>query len=85
MNILLIVIGAILLLICGSTCLATHTATKNQANWDECYKIIEEKNLPVSEEVVYNLVCKMKFWFGIGLILGLALLTSGIILQITFK
>ena len=85
MNIFLIVIGAILLLICGPTCLATHTAIKNQANWDEFYKIIEEKNLPAPEEVVYNLVCKMNFWFSIGLILGLVLLTGGIILQITLK
>jgi cytochrome b subunit of formate dehydrogenase len=85
MNIFLIVIGAILLLICGPTFWATHTATKNQASWDEFYKVFQEKNLSVPEEVVYKLVCKMNFWFMIGVIFGLFLLTGGIILQITFK
>lgn len=65
--------------------MATHIATKNQANWDEFYKAVEEKNLFVPEEIVYNLVCKLNFWFSLGLILGLVLLIGGIILQITIK
>jgi hypothetical protein len=85
MNIFLIVIGAILLLICGPIFLVTHTAIKNQANWDDFYKAFQEKNLSVPEEVVYNLVCKMNFWFMVGVILGLFLLTGGIILQIALK
>jgi len=85
MNIFLIVIGAILLIFCGSLALATHTAIKNQANWDDFYKSIEEKNLPAPEEVVYNLVCKMNFWSSIGTIIGIILVAGGIILQITTK
>jgi len=85
MNIFLIIIGAILLLICGPLFLATHTATKNQDNWNDFYKLVEEKNLPASEDTIYHLVCKMNFWFMLGVILGLFLLTGGIILQITLK
>ena len=85
MYIFLIVIGAILLLICGPIFLATHTATKNQANWDDFYKTVEEKNLPAPEDVIYKIVCKMNFWTMIGIILGLFAVLSGIILQVTFK
>jgi len=85
MNIFLIVIGAILLLICGPIFLATRTATKNQANWDDFYKTVEEKNLPAPEEVIYKLVCKINFWTMIGVILGLFSVLGGIILQITIK
>ena len=49
MNIFLIIIGGILLLFCGFMFLATHTAIKNQNNWDEFYKDVEKKNLPVPE------------------------------------
>jgi hypothetical protein len=85
MNIFLIVIGAILLLICGPIFMATHAATKNQANWDDFYKTVEEKNLPAPEEVIYKLVCKMNFWSMLGVVLGLLSILGGIILQITIK
>lgn len=85
MNIFLIIIGVILLVICGTMFLSTNVAIKNQYNWNDFYKSIEEKNLPVPEEIVYKLVCKMNFWFGIGLVIGLLLAISGIILQITLK
>lgn len=85
MNIFLIVIGAILVLICGFMCLATYAATKNQANWDDYYKFAEEKNLPATEEELYRVICKLKFWHSIGLILGILLLICGIILQISYK
>jgi hypothetical protein len=85
MNIFLIVIGAILLLICSPIFMATHIATKNQANLDDFYKTVEEKNLPAPEEVVYKLVCKMNFWTMLGAILGLFAVLCGIILQVTVK
>ena len=85
MNIFLIIIGIILLLVCGIGYLATSTVIKNQANWDDFYKEVEEENLPVSEEALYKLVYKMNLWSGVGLILGILLFISGIILQIIFK
>ena len=80
MNIFLIIIDIILLPVCGFGYMVTYTAIKNQANWDDFYKEVEEENLPVSEEVLYKLVCKMNLWSSIGLILGLLLLAGGIIL-----
>lgn len=85
MNIFLIIIGAILLIICGILFLSTHTTIKNQANWDKFYKSVEEQNLPIPEEAVYKLVYKMNFWFGFGTALGVIILMAGIILQITTK
>ena len=73
------------MLICGPIFMATHAATKNQANWDDFYKTVEEKNLPAPEEVIYKLVCKMNFWTSIGTIIGIILVAGGIILQITIK
>ena len=85
MNIFLIIIGIILSLVFGFGYLVTYTTIKNQANWDDFYKEVEKENLPVSEEMLYNLACKMNLWFSIGLILGILLLASGIMLQIIFK
>lgn len=85
MNIFLIIIGAILLIICGILFLSTLITIKNQANWDKFYKSIEEQNLPVPEEAVYKIVYKMNFWFGFGTALGVVVLMAGIILQITTK
>ena len=85
MNIFLIIIGIILLLVCGIGYLATGTVIKNQASWDDFYKEVEEENPPVSEEVLYKLVCKMNLWSSIGLVLGLLLLAGGIVLQIIIK
>ena len=85
MNIFLIIIGIILLLICGIGYLATSTVIKNQANWDDFYKEVEKENPLISEEALYKLVSKMNLWSSIGLILGMLLLIGGIILQIMFK
>ena len=85
MSIFLIIIGAILLFICGILFLASYTVLKNQANWDDFYKQIEEKNLSVPEEAVYNLTRRMNFLFSLGVVIGLILITGGIILQIAFK
>jgi hypothetical protein len=80
MNIFLIVIGAIILFICGLLCLASGIAIKNQTNWDDFYKQIKEKILDIPEEAVYNLVCRMNFWSAVGVLLGFALVIGGIIL-----
>ena len=80
MNIFLIIIGAIIFFICGFLALATHTAIKNQENWDDFYKSVEEKNLPMPEEAVSHMVCKMNFITSIGTIIGLILLFGGILL-----
>ena len=80
MNIFLIVIGAIILFICGLLCLASGRAIKNQTNWDDFYKQIKEKILDIPEEAVYNLVCRMNFWSAVGVLLGFALVIGGIIL-----
>ncbi len=85
MSIFLIIIGAILLVICGILFLASYTVLKNQANWDDFYKQIEENNLSVPEETVYNLTRRMNFWFSLGVVIGLILIAGGIILQIAFK
>lgn len=85
MNIFLIIIGIILLLIGGFGHLVTYMVIKSQADWDDFYKELEKENLPVSEEVLYKLVCKMNLWSSIGLVLGLLLLAGGIILQIILK
>ena len=88
MNIFLIIVGIILLPVCGFGYIVTHTAIKNQANWDDFYnfyKEVEKENLPVSEEMLYKLACKINLWFSIGFILGMLLLAGGIILQIIFK
>lgn len=85
MNIFLIIIGIILLSACGFGYMVTYAAIKNQANWDDFYKEVEKENPPVSEEMLYNLTCKMNLWFSIGLILGTLLLAGGIMLQIIFK
>lgn len=85
MNIFLIIIGIILLSACGFGYMVTYTAIKNQANWDDFYKEVEKENPPVSEEMLYNLACKMNLLFSIGLILGMLLLAGGIMLQIIFK
>ena len=81
MYILLIIIGAIMFLFCGFNALSTHTAIKNKENWAEFYKSVEERNLPVSEEYVYKLICKMNYWFSLFTIIGLLLLMGGILLQ----
>ena len=80
MNIFLIIIGAILLFICGILCLASGRAIKNQTNWDDFYKQIKEKILDIPEEAVYNLVRRMNFWSAVGVLLGFALVLGGIIL-----
>lgn len=85
MNIFLIIIGIILLLIGGFGYLVTYMVIKSQADWDDFYKGLEKENPPVSEEMLYNLACKMNLWFSIGLILGMLLLAGGIMLQIIFK
>lgn len=85
MNIFLIIIGIILLLVCGIGYLATGPVIKNRANWDDFYKEVEKENPLSSEEALYKLVCKMNLWSSIGLILGLLLLAGGIILQIILK
>lgn len=79
MSILLIIIGAILFFICGILCLVLCTAT-NQANWEDFYKRIEEQNLGIQEEEVHSLVCKMIFWSTVGILLGFASATGGMIL-----
>ena len=85
MKIFLIVIGIILLLIGGFGYLVTYMAIKSQADWDDFYKEVEEENPLNSEEALYKLVYKMNLWSGVGLILGILLFISGIILQIIFK
>ena len=85
MKIFLIVIGIILFLIGGFGYLVTYMVIKSQADWDDFYKELEKENPPISEEALYKLVYKMNLWFSVGLILGVLLLISGIILQIMFK
>lgn len=80
MKIFLIVIGIILLLICGFGYLITYMVIKSQADWDDFYKEVEKENPLTSEEALYKLVYKMNLWFGSGSILGGLLLISGIIL-----
>ena len=85
MKIFLIVIGIILLLIGGFGYLITYMVIKSQADWDDFYKEVEEENPLNSEEALYKLVYKMNLWSSVGLILGILLFISGIILQIMFK
>ena len=85
MKILLIVIGIILLLIGGFGYLVTYMVIKSQTDWDDFYKEVEKENPLSSEEALYKLVYKMNLWSGVGLILGILLFISGIILQIIFK
>ena len=85
MKIFLIVIGIILLLMGGFGYLVTYMVIKSQADWDDFYKEVEEENPLNSEEALYKLVYKMNLWSGVGLILGILLFISGIILQIIFK
>ena len=85
MKIFLIVIGIILLLIGGFGYLVTYMVIKSQADWDDFYKEVEKENPLSSEEALYKLVSKMNLWSIVGLILGMLLFISGIILQIMFK
>ena len=85
MNIFLIIFGAIIFLMFGVVYLSTHTVTKSQENWDDFYKAVEERNLAIPEEYTYELVCKIRFWTGVGTILGLVALVGGILLQIFTK
>jgi len=85
MGIFLIIIGTILTLICGGLYASTHLAIKNQENWDDFYRQLEEKNLPVPEETVYQMVCKMNFWFCLGTIIGIMALLGGILIQVFSK
>lgn len=80
MKIFLIVIGIILLLVFGFGYLVTYATIKNQANWDDFYKEVEKENPSILEEFIYIIVCKMNFWSGVGLILGVLLFIGGIIL-----
>ena len=82
MNIFLIIIGGILVLICGAFYLGTNKIMKDPKQWEEFMKKGEEYNLPVSEDYMYRLVGKINFWFGIGIVIGLLLLTSGILLYV---
>ena len=85
MKIFLIVIGIILLLIGGFGYLVTYMVIKSQADWDDFYKEVEKENPLSSEEALYKLISKMNLWSIVGLILGMLLFISGIILQIMFK
>ena len=85
MKIFLIVIGIILLLVFGLGYLVTYTTIKNQANWEDFYKEVEKENPSILEEIIYRIICKMNFWSGVGLILGVLLFIVGIILQIILK
>ena len=85
MKIFLIVIGIILLLVFGLGYLVTYTTIKNQANWEDFYKEAEKENPSILEEIIYRIICKMNFWSGVGLILGVLLFIVGIILQIILK
>ena len=80
MKIFLIVIGIILLLVFGFGYLVTYATIKNQANWEDFYKEVEKENPSILEEFIYIIVCKMNFWSGVGLILGVLLFIGGIIL-----
>lgn len=85
MKIFLIVIGIILLLVFGLGYLVTYTTIKNQANWEDFYKEVEKENPSILEEIIYRIICKMNFWSGVGLILGVLLFIVGVILQIILK
>lgn len=80
MKIFLIVIGIILLLVFGFGYLVTYNTIKNPANWEDFYKEVEKENPSILEEFIYRIVCKMNFWSGIGLILGVLLFIGGLIL-----
>lgn len=80
MKIFLIVIGIILLLVFGFGYLVTYTTIKNQANWEDFYKEVEKENHSILEEIIYRIICKMNFWSGVGLILGVLLFIVGVIL-----
>lgn len=80
-NVILIITGALLVIICGLFYVATHKIIKNQESWDDFMKQCESKNLPAPEETIYQLVIKMNFWFGMGLIFGLLILFCGILLK----
>ena len=84
MKIFLIVIGIILLLVFGLGYLVTYTTIKNQANWEDFYKEVEKENPSILdsilEEIIYRIICKMNFWSGVGLILGVLLFIVGVIL-----
>ena len=80
MKIFLIVIGIILLLVFGFGYLVTYATIKNQANWEDFYKEVEKENPSILEEIIYRIICKMNFWSGVGLILGVLLFIVGVIL-----
>ena len=85
MNIFLIIIGGLLLFFCGLMYIATHMAIKDQKHWDEFYAQVQERNLPAPEETIYQIVCRMNFWFSLGAIVGLIILVGGILLQVFTK
>ena len=82
MNILLIIIGGILFLGCGFISFCMHLAIKNKTNWDEFYKLCKEKDSSFSEERGYRLVCKIKFFSSLFMVIGLLMMAWGISLQI---
>ena len=86
MNVIAIIlcIAGILALFIGSTLYAsTHTAIKNQKNWDEFYKEAEKKNLPLPEEELYRLVCKLNTCGMWVLLIGMLLVFGSILLLVS--
>ena len=81
--IILVVVGAIISFLCGTLFASTHSAIKNQTNWNDFYKKVEEKNLPLPEEEVYKLICKMNIWSMWGLLIGLLLVFGSILLLVS--
>ena len=72
------------MLVFGLGYLVTYTTIKNQANWEDFYKEVEKENPSILdsilEEIIYRIICKMNFWSGVGLILGVLLFIVGVIL-----
>lgn len=80
--IILCIVGILALFIGGILYASTHSAIKNQKNWDEFYKEAEKKNFPWPEEEFYRLVCKMNTCGMWILLIGLLFIFGGILLII---
>ena len=82
MGIFLIIIGVVLGFIFIPSFFSSTTATKNKENWESFYQEAEKHNFPVSEEELYRLTCKISLWSGILSIIGILLVTGGILMLV---
>ena len=83
-SIVLIIAGIIVIAFSGIIFASTSTAL-NKKNWPYFVSQVKEKGLPLTEDELYQMVNKINTNACLALIIGLIIVTGGIILKLLIK